>query len=303
MRAGRLASLTIAALAAGLTFASGASATDLNAPFDSTNEGFLFLTYDQAFETEAIFGPAEHVASGGNPGGHIRFSDPDSGANERFGVFFSPIQPQPSDVGAAISFDMRSTATTNFHTGTVEGQVSLVVASDNGTVYCTFGAPTASFTHYAMALSADSPCLKDGNDNTDATTEDVVNAVTAESGTQLYVYADFSYNAGEVADLDNFIFDGNDPAVEREITLKYNDKSKTFSGKVTGGDEECTSGVEVQLFKKGAEAPLDSDLTAPTGKFKIAKKAKKGTKYTARAPEFAGESQTCGEAVSKTVKG
>jgi hypothetical protein len=239
-----------------------------------------------------------HVATGGNPGGFIRFQDLGSGPSEDLASFRLLEDLDPViDYGATVSFDTRTTGT-GFHGGS-GGVVYAVVRDDANGLICRFGAPNAVWTTYTFKIEAGG-CLE--NNIFQPATKAEIESVLA-GNTRLEFNADFAESAGELADLDNVIVDGTPPLAEREITLKYVAKSKKFSGKLTGGGDECTGGVDVELVQKGEPEPVDVVETKASGKFRISKKAKNGRKYRAEAPEFEGELETCGEAISKSVKG
>lgn len=279
-----------------LALAPTAGATNFTGTFDTDNQGVVVQEFGPGGPVGSPFAPV-HVPTDGNPGGFIRFQDPGSGPSEPLASFKLLEDLDPIDYGATVSFDTRTTGT-EFHGG-AGGIVYGVVRDDANGLICRLGAPNAVWTHYSFTIEAGG-CLE--NNSFLPATKAEIDAVLA-GNTRLEFNADFAESAGELVDLDNVIVDGTPPLAERQITLSYDVKAKKFSGKVTGGDDECTAGVDVELVRKGESEPIDFVETKPNGKFSVSKKAKKGKKYRAEAPEFEGELETCGEAISKAVKG
>jgi hypothetical protein len=285
----------VGGLALALAFASVAAAGATELTFDSTNQGVQTVELDEDGLTHNTM-PAAFAGSGGNPGGYVSFDDPDSGPLERYGVFVVPSELGPADYGADVTFDLRSSAA-DLHPNRL-GSVTFSFGGFGAGVICVLSAPTAAWAGYGTTIGADEPCWKRTLGGQDASRGDIENALEASG--ESYVNADFGTGADEVTDLDNFVVDAPEP---RWISLRYRPEAKTFAGKVTSGAAECTSGVEVELYLKGGEVPLESGETNPNGRFSIARKAKRDRRYYALAPLFAGETESCAEAESRRVKG
>ena len=294
-----MASVT-AALSAG-----SALAQDFSADFTTDTEGFNLFEVNS--NGSFFSSPFDHSNTGGNPGGFVRWSDLDSGAEERLAWFVPPpseVPIDPGQIGMMMSFDVRSTGATPVREAFVEvGDRENPQA--NGRIRCEFEVPNASWTTYSVAISPEDPCWRDVNGE-DADAGDfnlVFNFPTLVSA--WVVGADFSPQAGELSDLDNFVLE--EWRLRRELTLKYRKRSQTFGGVVAQPDDaptdDCIKLVAVHLFQEaGAEDKLiDGDLTDSSGKFKIARKARKGKQYYAVAPKV-GERPSCAAVTSEPIE-
>jgi hypothetical protein len=305
MRIRPIAASLVSGFVAAVAIAGSAQAQEFSADFTTDDDGFdLFeVNSDGTFSS----GPLSHVMSGGNPGGFIRWEDLNSGAEEKLAWFV----PSPSDVpvdsdliGMVMSFDIRSTGATPARPVFIEVGDRQNPAAE-GRIRCEFGVPSASWTTYSVVISPDDPCWRDfGGEDADASDFGGVFTVP-ELISAWVVSADFSPQAGELSDLDNFVLE--EWVLGREITLKYKKRSRAFGGVVSQVDgafpDVCVDTVVVQLFREaGAEDKLlDTDLTKENGKFKFAKNAKKNKQYYAVAPKI-GEAPACAAATSKTIR-
>ncbi len=285
------------------TLASAAQAQFFSATFDSTNEGFAEYQYDPNGE-ETIPNPATFVASDGNPGGFIRFDDPNNGVDEFLALFVSPPSGSPEEIGGTVSFDQRTNVALAL--GRPQAVALQGVTGDNVfVVYCEFAGPGSTWATYSATISPGDPCWRDGNDDSDATAADFQAAFGADFSAW-QVTADFGTSDVEWTDLDNFKVEPPDEIV-RELTIKYKQRSKAFKGALSQtvgpiGDG-CVQSVVVELYQEGGENDtlIDGDVTDANGKWKIAKKAKKKKKYYASAAA-SGADPTCIAAESETIK-
>ena len=88
------ASLALASVTAAV-FAGSAHAQDFSADFTTDTEGFSLFEVNSngSFFSSTL----DHSNTGGNPGGFVRWSDLDSGAEERLAWFVPPVSEVPVD--------------------------------------------------------------------------------------------------------------------------------------------------------------------------------------------------------------
>ena len=297
----RVAAALVSAIAAACAFAGTAQGQEFSADFTVDDDGFdLFEVHSNGTFSS---GPLTHSVTGGNPGGFIRWQDLDSGAEEKLAWFVPPIEIDPAQIGMTLSFDVRSTGATPERPAFIEvGDRENPVV--NGLIRCEFGVPAASWTTHSVAISPNDPCWRDalGGDAGSADFDMVFDTPTILSG--WVVGADFAPQAGELSDLDNFVLE--EWVLERQITLKYRKRSQLFSGVVTQepgvAAANCINLTAVHLFQEaaGEDKLIDGDLTDSSGRFKIAKRARKNKQYYAVAPKF-GEAPACAAARSQTI--
>jgi hypothetical protein len=73
------------------------------------------------------------------------------------------------------------------------------------------------------------------------------------------------------------------PEAARALTLKYSAKRERFTGKLTAtGPPECVDSKDVSIFRKvnGPDKHVGDTTTKPSGKYKLAKHAKRGKYYS-----------------------
>jgi len=299
MRAGRATLSIVLAVAAGAIFAPGANAAPYTLGFNADADGFSVFQFQTGGGEYYDLAP-EYVSTDGNPGGFIRYTDPDSGSPEDTKARFRPpAGPDIDHLGGVVSFDVRSTAT-----GIVDDVFVTVEDTAGNKVSCAFGAPGAAWTSYAAQISASNPCWKDAADGTDATPSDLLTIFENEEGSW-FVNADFGTGSGEVSDLDTFAIQTAPPPVERALTIKYKKRAEAFIGFLTQPDgpagDDCVQSVEVELYQAGATNKLlGSDLTDENGKWKIKKRARTDKMYYALAPEL--NEPACAEATSNMTE-
>ena len=296
----RLCACAVGAIFGTWALASSALAEDYLATFTTGDEDFDVVEYEDLGEAPVRTEVVTHVAVGGNPGGFIRYEDPDSGASEDLGHFRSPAPVDPDQLGGTVSFDFRSTAP-----GGTVSQAYLYLRNSLSTkaLICLVGQPQpGTWTSYSVRISADEPCWTEvGSMNPDAGPSDF-EAIFNDPASAWEVSADRGDGTDEVSDLDNFRID---TPVERSISIRYRKRSETFKGAVSAAAAagDCVTQVPVRLYQKvrGKDKRLGKDVTDSDGRWKVAQAASKNGKYYAVAPDMVA-TRACLEATSPTIE-
>ena len=273
-----------------------AGAATYSTGFDSDDAGWQIL---QIADPESVTLEPDYSPTDGNPGGFIRYTDEESGVGDLEAYFSSPFLLDPTDVGGVLSFDLRSNATALRAAG-----AGVIVFAEDESVSCQLGAPpNTAWNTYAVTYDAHEPCWLD-IDNNDADGSELEAAID-EGGASFLLFADMGTSSAELTDLDNLTWIGGPAVTDRELSIAYKKRTKSFSGRVTSGEAACVDGEAVELYleRSGTDRRLAIDGTSGTGKWKVARKAKEGKRYYAVAlPSAAGE-VGCREVLSKTIKG
>lgn len=278
---------------AGLTLAVGvvatiASASALAGPptitetFDSSNDGWH--VYEGLDESQAAW-----VASGGNPGGFIRYSDADGSGYDAFFGDEDYIEGIRRYRGAgSIVADVRSSvsnAKPRVYLGDASDYRAPRLHSDSGQSLGT------EWSHFVFPLRARLWRDEDG----DRVSPARFGRFLAEDPVILWD-AEYSSAAGETTDLDNVgIFSG-----ERELTIKY---SKKFKGKIVPDNSSCAVGT-VKVFRKrsGKDERIGKDDTDGQGRYVVKKNAKQGRYYAKIQEQEIEPGLVCEDAESPTIK-
>ncbi|HYH62712.1 MAG TPA: hypothetical protein VD766_12665 [Solirubrobacterales bacterium] len=207
----RSRNLVITAVTAGLALwaAPSAGATTINAGFDADNEGFQVRDVDFGSQDPPAVFDAEWVATDGNPGGFIRYTDNDQAPDEKYGEIVVPTPTESADYGADLSVDLRTNA------ASVDFPTSIFIAGPGGTIACGFGFIDTAWTTYSAVISASDPCwtMTGGEDAERADVE------AALDGGEIFFFADNAGEPGEVNDADNFTLTPSNDTTPPETTI------------------------------------------------------------------------------------
>ena len=266
---------------------------DLTDTFDGGDQGWSI------YEGGAL-SPVEWTATGGNPGGFLSFTDPDSGSSDAaFGDAGYVAHISRYFGNARIVADMRSSAA-----DAAPPTIRLVdPAYENlGSIESTAGTPlTSSWQHYSFPLVAATGWYGQDGDRLDSgALRRFLNLDPV-----ILVSADNSAQPRERTDLDNI---GLSTEYPRGVSIKAKAGGKGFKGAITikqGRDApQCLDSQKVRILRQKADGArsFGTATTDVNGKYVIKGNLKPG-RYLALAPVSHPESgPKCGEATSKTIK-
>jgi len=265
---------------------------DLTDTFDGGDQGWSI------YEGGAL-SPVDWTATGGNPGGFLSFTDPDSGSSDAaFGDAGYVAHISRYFGNARIVADMRSSAA-----DAAPPTIRLVdpAYEDLGSIESTAGTPlTSSWQHYSFPLVAATGWYDQDGDRLDnGALRRFLNLDPV-----ILVSADNSAQPGERTDLDNIGLSSEYP---RGVSIKAKAGGKGFKGAITikqGRDApQCLAGQKIRILRKTKHSAkgFAKAKTDDAGRYSISKNVKPG-RYFAQAPMLdLTDSADCGAATSKTI--
>jgi laminin B (domain IV) len=287
------------ALAAGAIAVSAAAAPLVASTFDTDADGWVFHGTSSDV-------PVDYFGTGGNPGGYISHTDPNTGlaSGQKFVTTATFGGDISSAYGGTLTFDLRSNAPGDRNADPVN------VDLGSGNPCCTARAypsntdqaPGVNWTTYSVRLVYTDwcapvppyPCMTSTSEFKDF----------LASGHILRIAFDYYDGANEKTDLDNVKV--NPPErTAGALTLAYKGSKHKFSGKLTSGNEACKGDRRVKVFKKkkGPDSTVGSDNTSASGSYSISKKAIPGRYYaktgSALRPE---DGLLCDPVKSKSIR-
>ncbi len=272
-----------------LASAAAAMPPDLTDDFDSGDAGWSL------YEGGAI-GPADWLATGGNPGGYISHKSSGAETDAAFGDAGYVAHLSRYFDKARIVADMRSTATA----ATPTVRLADPDYSSFGSISSTAAEPmSGAWRHYSFPLRASAGWYDDSGHRLDS------GRLRRFLALDPIILVDAGYGAGETTDLDNI---GLSTVFPRGVSIRAKAGRKGFKGAITikqGRDApQCLAGQKVRILRtsKGKTGRFAAATTNDAGKYSVAKGLKPG-RYFAQAPESAPPaSAKCGEATSKTIR-
>ena len=315
----RLAALVSALVFASLAGAQGAPATTFVSNFETSREGWgVFDFHDDpwTFATPARF------ATGGNPGGFIRFTDPETpfcqgisdppGCDWNTDAFSSyPGSEWSGDAsanyGGTLSFDLRG----GQHGGSGNVGSGVFLWSGDPTdqqsvsyVAVSFVQNTAStdWQHFSFPVTkAGFPGGSGGQPSTQAS----VRAILADLG-GVWINSDDEESAGETSDLDNVrMTEGPPPGdVARSLTARYSNPTGAFTGRLSNVErfdpQACVADELVRVFQKqpGPDDLVGLDRTSNDGVYSLVHPRNPSRTYYALAPRSSIPGGACLQARS-----
>jgi hypothetical protein len=277
--------------------ASASAVSGFESTFDASGEGWR-MSQSSSGATPAA---APFLASGGNPGGRVEFTDtsgPDTlPDNTKQGVFVSPTAwagDLSGAYGQDLSFEMQLD-----HPGINIEQSEPVVVMRNSA-----GIPVAADlieTFSGPGWNSFTVPLQEGSWTFTGTPSQAQFQQALATFTGLTITADYRSGAGvddtgDVSDLDNVSIGTPSSPITSTLTLAYAKTKHQFKGKLKFSDSSCVDHNKVTVFRKhaGPDRKVGSDSVDASGAYSVHDKAKPGS-YYARA------STTCGDVKSNPV--
>ncbi|CAN5425600.1 hypothetical protein BH10ACT11_BH10ACT11_08350 [soil metagenome] len=289
-------SLAAAVLTALLALVSVAHATPptITDTFNKGDDGWEI--YEGAGESDAKW-----IGHGGNPGGFVRFADPDPTLSPAVFADEHYVSHISRYIGVGeIVFDLKTNGT-----ATRSPRVWITDPSDPSfpAIHSTLGKrPNGSWRHYSLPIDATAArwTTATGKRVRSRRFEQIL-----ERDPVFVVRADYSRVAGEKTDFDSV---GIFTTISRDLSLRFKAKTKQLKGRLTyklgSSTPSCIAGQKVKIFKKqsGPDKKAGSATTADSGRYKLTRKVRAAGSYYAIAPESTPGVDPCQRAKSNTVK-